>query len=422
MQRLANKWTRVESRQRGCAAAIGCACAARAVRGALLAAAFVPAIAASGAAGEKVRAEGAGAPVFVPPLSAPGGIVDVEDAAQGTKPAGLLNDADAAATGDAPVEALANKGDQSARELSADARPLGPSTGRKTAGGGGNVGDRASAPAAGVASRRAAAGRDAESALLSGHVMSTVLALGLVLGLMLALAAVTKKVAGKRAGSSLASALGPGGTSPSGVMEVLGRYPVARGQSLVLLRVDQRVLLLSHTQAPLRLRGGGGGGFATLAEFTEPHEVASLLMRTSEQANESLTAKFRASLERFDSRHEDVQAATVRPGAAALPARAVRRESASELRLIHASDDGDRVELWNPNAVAPAAASLDGVGASGVAAAAGAPHPARTGAGDSSAFSTGVRAARGGSAATESDPMLSLRSRLAGLRGRGVSG
>jgi len=241
--------------------------------------------------------------------------------------------------------------------------------------------------------------------------MSTVLALGLVLGLMLALAAVTKKVAGRRAGSSLASALGPGGTSPSGVMEVLGRYPVARGQSLVLLRVDQRVLLLSHTQAPLRLRGGGGGGFATLAEFTEPHEVASLLMRTSEQANESLTAKFRASLERFDSRHEDVQAATVRPGGAALTARAVRRESASELRLIHASDDGDRVELWNPNAVAP-----------GVAAAAGAPHPARAGAGDSSVFSTGVRAPRGGGAATESDPMLSLRSRLAGLRGRGVSG
>ena len=45
-----------------------------------------------------------------------------------------------------------------------------------------------------------------------------------------------------------------------------------RGKPELLLRVDQRVLLLSHANARCVCAARGEGGFATLAEFTEPHE------------------------------------------------------------------------------------------------------------------------------------------------------
>ena len=52
----------------------------------------------------------------------------------------------------------------------------------------------------------------------------------LVLGLIFGLAVVAKKVSGK--GGGLMGAMGPGGKAPAGLLEVLGRYPLARGQTL----------------------------------------------------------------------------------------------------------------------------------------------------------------------------------------------
>lgn len=113
----------------------------------------------------------------------------------------------------------------------------------------------------------------------------------LVVGLILVLAAAARFVS--RRSGSLAATLGPGGRAPSGVLEVLARYPVGRGQVMVLLRIDRRVLLLSQTV------GGKSAGFTTLAQFDDPSEVAAILRQTRDEASESVSARFRQALERF---------------------------------------------------------------------------------------------------------------------------
>lgn len=105
-------------------------------------------------------------------------------------------------------------------------------------------------------------------------------ALVLVVGLILALKWGAQRLA--RRASGIAWQMGPAGRAPSGVLEVLGRYPVARGQSLVLLKMDRRVLLLGQTAA----------GFSTLSEVSDPEEVASLLIKTRDDEGASMAARF----------------------------------------------------------------------------------------------------------------------------------
>lgn len=125
------------------------------------------------------------------------------------------------------------------------------------------------------------------------NVSGMALPLGVVLAVMIGCVVLMKKV--MSAGSSLASALGPGGRSPAGLVEVLGRYPVAKGQLLVLIKLDRRVLLLGHSSPS---RGSGtGGGFVTLAEVTDPEEVAAVLQKAEQTGPGSgLAAKFNAIL------------------------------------------------------------------------------------------------------------------------------
>jgi len=89
-----------------------------------------------------------------------------------------------------------------------------------------------------------------------------------------------------RAGGSVAAQLGPAGRAPSGLLSVLARYPISKGVTLVLLRIDRRVLLLSQS----------GQGFSTLAEIDDPEEVASLIMRAEDEEGASLTRRFRSIL------------------------------------------------------------------------------------------------------------------------------
>jgi hypothetical protein len=56
----------------------------------------------------------------------------------------------------------------------------------------------------------------------------------------------------------------PGG--PSGILQVLARYPIARGQQLILLSLGRRILLLHQS----------GASMSTLAEISEDAEAASL--------------------------------------------------------------------------------------------------------------------------------------------------
>jgi hypothetical protein len=104
----------------------------------------------------------------------------------------------------------------------------------------------------------------------------------------------------RRQGGLMAS-MGPGGRAPTGLMEVLGRYPVARGQTLVLIKLDRRVLLLSQSV------GGraGGGGFTTLSEITDPDDVASILMRSREESGDSISHRFKNFLAGEEARTWD---------------------------------------------------------------------------------------------------------------------
>ncbi len=117
----------------------------------------------------------------------------------------------------------------------------------------------------------------------------TGLALGGVIGLVL-LTRVALVRLSKRSGS-LALSLGGGGRAPSGVLEVLGRFPVARGQTLVLLRMDRRILLLSQSAA----------GCSTLAEVTDADEVASLLLKTRDEEGATNATRFNELLHQMEN-------------------------------------------------------------------------------------------------------------------------
>lgn len=115
-------------------------------------------------------------------------------------------------------------------------------------------------------------------------IAQTLGALILVISLALGLRAFIRTVS-KRSGS-VAGQLSAGGRAPAGVLSILGRYPVARGQTLVLLKLDRRILLLCQTQA----------GFTTLSDIDDPDEVASILTRTQDAQGASMTKKFRDAL------------------------------------------------------------------------------------------------------------------------------
>jgi len=86
-------------------------------------------------------------------------------------------------------------------------------------------------------------------------------------------------------------------------MEVLARYPVARGTTLVLLKVDRRVLVLCQTQE----------GFTTLSEIADPDDVASILIKTRDDEESSLAAKFSSMLRRVErSSFDDADEAQLR--------------------------------------------------------------------------------------------------------------
>ncbi len=118
-----------------------------------------------------------------------------------------------------------------------------------------------------------------------GWGLRTALALAAVIGLILLCKMAFLKLA-RQGGGTLSAQLGAAGRAPSGLLSVLARYPIAKGNTLVLLRLDRRVLLLSQTNQ----------GFTTLAEIDDPEEVAALIMRAEDEEGASLTRRFRSML------------------------------------------------------------------------------------------------------------------------------
>lgn len=92
-----------------------------------------------------------------------------------------------------------------------------------------------------------------------GEILPTAAALGGTLLVIVLTRSVIKRFGGQ---------LGPG-KRPSGVVEILARYPVARGQQVVLLKVGRRVLVVHQ----------GAQAMQTLSEFSEADDVADLITR-----------------------------------------------------------------------------------------------------------------------------------------------
>lgn len=166
--------------------------------------------------------------------------------------------------------------------------------------------------------------------VLSNPIVRTSVALSGVLVLIVGLAMVARAVARKN--GSLAVALG-GARAPAGIVEVLGRYPLSRGQSLLLIKLDRRILLIGQSHARRR---GGAGSLATLADVSDAEDVASILLRVQDAEGEATAAKFRSLLERFD-REQDVEVEDVRGAARGSRLRGTRG----------AGESGDKVELWD---------------------------------------------------------------------------
>lgn len=133
----------------------------------------------------------------------------------------------------------------------------------------------------------------------SNDITKVISALAIVVGLILML-----RVCLRKSGGFLTS-----GGRPSGIVEILAKYPVGRGQSIVLLKVSRRVLLLHQT----------GSSMTTLSELTDPNEVAGLLSRMESGSTERDAERFRRTLTQFMAEHEPQQDALPRARRATMP-------------------------------------------------------------------------------------------------------
>lgn len=223
---------------------------------------------------------------------------------------------------------------------------------------------------------RAAEPRDREAGGF-GDALRTVLALATVLAAIGGLAYGVRRIGVANGG--LMAALGPSGRAPSGVLSVLGRYPVGRGQTLVLLRLEGRVLLLCQTHG-----GRAGGGMSTLCEVTDPEEIAALVRKTAQADENSSAGRFRSSLRRAEDLFRAAE-----PGAARGPG--MMADYPPPVRVRMESEDADTAEVR---------ASL------------------LAGRGDGTGGEAGPRGADG----PRVDPSEALRRRLEALRGRAAGG
>lgn len=132
----------------------------------------------------------------------------------------------------------------------------------------------------------------------ASDVVQVLSALAAVIGLALFLKLAASKLSRGLAGSS----------RPSGVLEVLARYPIARGQQLILLKLGRRIVLAHAT----------GGSMRTLTEVTDSDEVAALLARIEAGSSGRDSLRFRSILNQFKHEHDMAQQANAPRSAAEL--------------------------------------------------------------------------------------------------------
>ncbi len=169
----------------------------------------------------------------------------------------------------------------------------------------------------------------------------TVAALGAVLGVIFIGAALFKRFAGRN--QSFAGSLGAAGKSPAGIMEIVGRYPLGRGSTLVLLRLDKRILLLSQTASAsgrgvLRM---GTTSLTTLCEITGANDVASILAKARDADGESISARFQTLLSGFTGEPEAVEAPATSPAQSSAVAAPLQARHAAQVAPAFANELDD---------------------------------------------------------------------------------
>ncbi|HEX2839059.1 MAG TPA: flagellar biosynthetic protein FliO [Phycisphaerales bacterium] len=159
-----------------------------------------------------------------------------------------------------------------------------------------------------------------------------------------ALAAVLVLVAGCALGFKqlakkgvLPSTLVAGARAPSGLLEVLARYPMGGGQSLVVLKFDRRILLVCQSAGKALRRGGGAMNL--IAELSEPEDVASVLLKVRGAEQAAMAEKFQRMLASEDDAAERTLA----------PARPVSGKTQPSPKRTH-----DKAPRSAPPAAAPA--------------------------------------------------------------------
>jgi flagellar biogenesis protein FliO len=115
-------------------------------------------------------------------------------------------------------------------------------------------------------------------------VLNTVTALGVVIGLILIMRMVMNKLTGR-------SVIG----GRSGIVEVLSRTSISPRNQVMLLRLGQRIIVVSE----------GPTGMRTLANVDDPDEVANLLSTVSSTRPGSITQNFNQLLNRAGTEMDD---------------------------------------------------------------------------------------------------------------------
>ncbi len=158
---------------------------------------------------------------------------------------------------------------------------------------------------------------DSTGKLMDPGTATTVGALATVLSVIGVIAYFARNAARKSGG--LWAAMGAGGRAPSGILEVLGRYPVGRGCTLVLLKLDRRILLVSQSS------GGklGGVTMTTLCEVDEAEDVASILLKSQDAETEQSRQKFEHMLTQEDRAYSKRGEIPIEP--VPMPLRSVKR-------------------------------------------------------------------------------------------------
>jgi hypothetical protein len=179
--------------------------------------------------------------------------------------------------------------------------------------------------------------------VLGKEFIRSVAALAGVLLLIFALAHFYKRLA--RAKGGLSGQMGAGGRAPAGLVEVLGRYPISSGMTLVVLRFDRKVLLLSHAGSGRGKKSVGGGTMQTLCEVGGAEDVASILGKVRDEAGDSIAASFERTLqEAGNATDQEISKAMYQPA----PGVHVKRPRRVAPGFV-SNDEGDRLELTSLN-------------------------------------------------------------------------